>query len=90
MTREIIAILHGVKPKELERNDVVLIERGTRTIDVTLQSPDSFNNISNPAIRIGPISQIGVSTVLDVADAAQIADIGDQIIVSRNTTPNII
>ena len=90
MTREIIAILRGVKPDEVESIGAVLIESGITTIEVPLNSPDPFDSISRLARRFGAIAQIGAGTVLNVADVLRVADVGGQIIVSPNTAPDII
>lgn len=90
MHREIIAILRGVKPNEAESIGEVLIECGISTIEVPLNSPDPFESISKLASRFGTVAQIGAGTVLDVDSVRRVANVGGQIIVSPNTSPDVI
>ena len=90
MHREIIAILRGVQPHEVESIGEVLIECGISTIEVPLNSPDPFESISKLARRFGTVAQIGAGTVLDKADVRRVADVGGQIIVSPDTSPKVI
>jgi len=90
MHREIIAILRGVQPHEVESIGEVLIECGISTIEVPLNSPDPFESISKLARRFGTVAQIGAGTVLDKADVRRVADVGGQMIVSPDTSPKVI
>ena len=80
MHREIIAILRGVQPRDVESIGEVLIKCGISTIEVPLNSPDPFESISKLARRFGTVAQIGAGTVLDQADVRRVADVGGQII----------
>ena len=90
MHREIIAILRGVQPHDVESIGEVLIKCGISTIEVPLNSPDPFESISKLARRFGTVAQIGAGTVLDQADVRRVADVGGQIIVSPDTSPKVI
>lgn len=90
MHREIIAILRGVQPSEVESIGEVLIECGISTIEVPLNSPDPLESISKLAKRFGTVAQIGAGTVLDQVNVRRVADVGGQIIVSPNTEPKVI
>ncbi|GLO72661.1 2-dehydro-3-deoxy-6-phosphogalactonate aldolase [Phaeobacter inhibens] len=90
MHREIIAILRGVQPHEVDSIGDVLIEGGISTIEVPLNSPDAFESISKLARRFGTVAQIGAGTVLDQDDVRRVADVGGQIIVSPDTSPKVI
>lgn len=90
MHREIIAILRGVQPDEVESIGEVLIECGISTIEVPLNSPDPFDSISKLARRFGTVAQVGAGTVLDEADVRRVANVGGKIIVSPDTSPNVI
>lgn len=76
MHREIIAILRGVQPHDVESIGEVLIKCGISTIEVPLNSPDPFESISKLARRFGTVAQIGAGTVLDQADVRRVADVG--------------
>ena len=90
MPREIIAILRGVRPDEVEAIGELLIESGITTIEVPLNSPDPFDSITRLARAYSGIADIGAGTVLNKEDVQRVADAGGTLIVSPDTVPEVI
>jgi 2-dehydro-3-deoxyphosphogalactonate aldolase len=90
MSRNIIAILRGIKPDEASDVCSVLIEAGITRIEVPLNSPDPFASISAMAKLAGDAAVIGAGTVLSVKSVAMVADAGGQMIVSPNADTEVI
>jgi len=84
MTRNIIAILRGVRPDEVLAIGHALVDAGITRIEVPLNSPDPFASIERLAGTFGTDVLIGAGTVLSVADVARVEDVGGRLIVSPN------
>lgn len=90
MTRNIIAILRGIRPEEAEAHVEALIAAGVTTIEVPLNSPDPFDSIGRILKRFGADATIGAGTVLDLAEVELLAGMGAHIVVSPNCDPAVI
>ena len=90
MPREIIAILRGVRPDEVEAIGEVLIQSGITTIEVPLNSPDPFDSIARLARAYSDVASIGAGTVLSKEDVTRVADAGGTLIVSPDSVPEVI
>jgi 2-dehydro-3-deoxyphosphogalactonate aldolase len=90
LTPEIIAILRGVTPSEVEAIGEVLISAGITRIEVPLNSPDPFDSIGLLVGAFGDQAQIGAGTVLSSQDVARVADVGGRMIVSPDCRPEVI
>jgi 2-dehydro-3-deoxyphosphogalactonate aldolase len=90
MTREIIAILRGVRPEESVDIGHVLIDAGITTIEVPMNSPEPLKSISAMVNAFGAKASIGAGTVLTAEQVEQVAGAGGQLIVSPNTVPEVI
>ena len=90
MTRNIIAILRGIRPEEAEAHVEALIAAGVTTIEVPLNSPDPFDSIGRILKRFGAEATIGAGTVLDPAEVELLAGMGAHIVVSPNCDPAVI
>lgn len=90
MSREIIAILRGVRPGEAAEHAEALIAAGITRIEVPLNSPAPFASIEALVNRFGAEAEIGAGTVLDTAAVARLASIGARMVVSPNCDPEVI
>jgi 2-dehydro-3-deoxyphosphogalactonate aldolase len=90
MSRNIIAILRGIRPPEAEAVCGKLIEAGITRIEVPLNSPDPLSSISNMVQAFGEKALIGAGTVLDTDAVANVARIGGRMIVSPDCNPDVI
>jgi len=90
MTREIIAILRGVKPSEANEVCDVLIRAGISIIEIPLNSPDPLVSIANVAKAFAGKAEIGAGTVLTVENVEAVKAAGGQLIVSPDTNEAVI
>jgi len=88
--RQIIAILRGVTPPEVEAIAEALIEAGISQIEVPLNSPHPLHSIERLARRFGADALIGAGTVLNAAEVREVRDAGGRLIVSPDTNPEVI
>lgn len=90
MSRNIVAILRGVKPQEAVGIASALIDAGITKIEVPLNSPDPLKSIGAMASEFGEVALIGAGTVLTVQDVADVKSVGGKLIVSPNTNVDVI
>lgn len=90
MSREIIAILRGVKPDEVVGICETIMEAGIDRIEVPLNSPQPFDSIGAIARAFGQQALIGAGTVLTPADVQRVKDVGGALVVSPDTNPDVI
>ena len=90
MTREIIAILRGVKPSEANEVCDVLIRAGISIIEIPLNSPDPLVSIANVAKTFAGKAEIGAGTVLTLENVEAVKAAGGQLIVSPDTNEAVI
>lgn len=84
LKRDLVAILRGIRPEEVEPILERLIEAGFEAIEIPLNSPDPFVSIERAA-RLAPASvMIGAGTVLTPADVDRLAGCGGRLLVSPN------
>ncbi|RIA00572.1 2-dehydro-3-deoxy-6-phosphogalactonate aldolase [Cereibacter sphaeroides] len=84
LKRDLVAILRGIRPEEVEPILERLIEAGFEVIEIPLNSPDPFVSIERAA-RLAPASvMIGAGTVLTPADVDRLAGCGGRLLVSPN------
>ncbi|SPH18743.1 2-dehydro-3-deoxy-6-phosphogalactonate aldolase [Defluviimonas aquaemixtae] len=90
MTREIIAILRGIRPDEAEGVTAALIRAGITRIEVPLNSPEPFVSIKRMCLLAGDRVIVGAGTVLTVEEVDELAKIGAQMVVSPDCNPEVI
>jgi 2-dehydro-3-deoxyphosphogalactonate aldolase len=86
----LIAILRGVEPERAQEVGEVLIEAGSRAIEVPLNSPDPFTSIRRLSDAFADRALIGAGTVLNVSDIGRIADAGGRFVVMPHGDPALI
>lgn len=90
MSREIIAILRGIRPAEAEAVTGTLIAAGITRIEVPLNSPDPLTSIAAMLRLAAGRALIGAGTVLDVAAVEALAAIGAGMVVSPDCNAAVI
>lgn len=90
LKRNLVAILRGIRPEEIEGVVEVLVEAGFEAIEVPLNSPEPFASIEK-ARRLAPAScLIGAGTVLEVAQVDRLKGVGGDLLVTPNVEPAVI
>lgn len=90
LKRDLVAILRGIRPVEVEPIVAALIDAGFEAIEVPLNSPDPFKSIAW-AVRMAPEGVlIGGGTITTPEDAARLADVGGRLLVSPNVSPAVL
>ncbi|WP_266064554.1 2-dehydro-3-deoxy-6-phosphogalactonate aldolase [Brucella intermedia] len=86
----LVAILRGIKPEEVEAIGEVLIDAGWRIIEVPLNSPEPLKSIETLVKRFGERALIGAGTVLTTQQVADVVATGAKVIISPNTNTEVI
>ncbi|MGR3503126.1 2-dehydro-3-deoxy-6-phosphogalactonate aldolase [Pseudaestuariivita sp.] len=89
-TRNLIAILRGVRPEEAVDVCGAIIDAGITTIEVPLNSPDPLSSIKMMAEVFGDRATIGAGTVLTPKAVREVAGAGGKLIVSPDCNPEVI
>jgi len=88
--KNIVAILRGIAPPEVEAVGEALIEAGIDIIEVPLNSPQPLHSVEHLARRFGSQALIGAGTVLNAAEVREVADAGGRLVVSPDTNHEVI
>ena len=88
--REIVAILRGITPSEVEGVGQALITAGIARIEVPLNSPDPLDSIARLATAFDSQAEVGAGTVLEPSQVRDVADAGGRLIVSPDTNAAVI
>jgi len=86
----VVAIVRGVRPDEILDHAQALFDAGVRGVEVPLNSPDPLTSIRMLAEAWGDRMAVGAGTVLTAAGVDDVAEVGGRIIVSPNTSPEVI
>lgn len=89
-SRNIIAILRGITPREAVAAASTLIDAGITTIEVPLNSPDPILSIAAMAEALSDRALIGAGTVLTPEDVTRVAEAGGKLVVSPDCNPEVI
>lgn len=90
MSRNLVAILRGIKPNEAADIAAALIDAGITRIEVPLNSPDPLDSISTMVANFGGKALFGAGTVLNVQQVRDVAATGARLIVSPNFDADVI
>jgi 2-dehydro-3-deoxyphosphogalactonate aldolase len=90
MNRNIIAILRGVKPKEVLDITHVIVKAGISQVEVPLNSPSAFESIELLRDEFEGSILFGAGTVTDIKQVEVLAKIGVNFIVSPNFNPVVV
>lgn len=87
---QLIAILRGVKPDEVEAIAAELIAADISIIEVPLNSPEPLDSISRLVTRFGDRALIGAGTVLSPQAVEEVAAIGAKLIVMPHSDLGVV
>jgi 2-dehydro-3-deoxyphosphogalactonate aldolase len=90
MSRNLIAILRGVKPEEVLEICRGLVEIGFTKIEVPLNSPNAYESISILAKNLPESIMIGAGTVLSAEQVDEVKAAGGRLIVSPDCNTSVI
>ena len=90
MRRDLVAILRGVRPDEIDAIGDALVGEGFEAIEVPLNSPDPLRSIERLAARHGGACLVGAGTVLTAADCRRVHEAGGRLMVSPNVEPEVL
>jgi 2-dehydro-3-deoxyphosphogalactonate aldolase len=86
----VVAIVRGVRPDEILDHAQALFEAGVRGVEVPLNSPEPLTSIQALAAEFGDRMAVGAGTVLTAERVDAVAEAGGRIIVSPNTSGEVI
>ena len=86
----LVAILRGLTPAEAPAVLDALIGAGFALIEIPLNSPDPLKSIAAMRRAAPPQTLIGAGTVLSIAEVADVAAAGGDLIVSPNADAEVI
>lgn len=90
MSRNIIAILRGIKPEEVLDIVHVIVDSGITRVEVPLNSPRAFESIELIRDEFKGSIQFGAGTVTDVEQVEILSRIGVDFIVSPNFEYSVV
>jgi 2-dehydro-3-deoxyphosphogalactonate aldolase len=86
----VVAIVRGVTPDEILDHAQALYAAGVRGVEVPLNSPGPLESIRKLAEAFGDRMAVGAGTVLTAGAVDDVAKVGGRIIVSPNTSREVI
>jgi 2-dehydro-3-deoxyphosphogalactonate aldolase len=89
-SRELIAILRGISPRECLDYAEVLVAAGIDKIEIPLNSPSPLRSIERLSQEYGDTLLIGAGTVLSSQAVLDVHTAGGQLILAPNTNTDVI
>lgn len=90
LRRNLVAILRGIRPDEVEAVAETLLSAGFEAIEIPLNSPDPFTSIER-VVRLAPeATLVGAGTVLTAEDVTRLSEIGGSLLVSPNVDADVL
>jgi 2-dehydro-3-deoxyphosphogalactonate aldolase len=86
----VVAIVRGIRPEEALDHLGALFAAGIRAVEVPLNSPEPLESIRRITEAFGDRMAVGAGTVLTVERVDAVAAAGGRIIVSPNTSVEVI
>jgi len=86
----VVAIVRGIRPREILDHAQALYDAGLRGVEVPLNSPEPIESIRRLAEAFGDRMATGGGTVLRASDVERVAAAGGRIIVAPNTAAEVI
>jgi 2-dehydro-3-deoxyphosphogalactonate aldolase len=90
LARNLVAILRGITPDEVDAVADALVEAGIEAIEVPMNSPDPLISIERLARRFPASILVGAGTVVTSDMVASVAGAGGRLMVSPNTDAEVI
>ena len=90
MSRNIIAILRGVRPGEVLEIAQTIADSGINQIEVPMNSPDVFDSIQLLHDEMKDFISVGAGTVTNIDQVKILEEIGIDFIVSPNFDPEVV
>ena len=90
MSRNIIAILRGVRPDEVLEMAQTIADSGINQIEVPMNSPDVFDSIQLLHDEMKDFISVGAGTVTNIDQVKILEEIGIDFIVSPNFDPEVV
>jgi 2-dehydro-3-deoxyphosphogluconate aldolase/(4S)-4-hydroxy-2-oxoglutarate aldolase len=89
-TGRVIAVLRAPQVSALAPVCDVLVEEGILSLELTLTTPQLLDSLSGLVDRYADNADVGVGTVLDIADASKAIDSGAQYLVTPTMNLSVI
>ena len=86
----LVAILRGIRPREVVAVGEVLTEAGFRIVEVPLNSPEPYASIVKLSKRFGGDVLVGAGTVTDWTQVARVADAGGGLVVMPHADERVV
>ncbi|WP_058910944.1 2-dehydro-3-deoxy-6-phosphogalactonate aldolase [Entomohabitans teleogrylli] len=90
LSRNLVAILRGVRPDEVCAIGEALAEAGFEAIEVPLNSPEPFHSIERLVNFLPAHILTGAGTVVTPQDVERVADVGGRLMVSPNVNVQVL
>lgn len=88
--RNLVAILRGVRPDEIDAIADALTDAGFEAIEVPLNSPDALASVARLVARAPKGVLVGAGTVITREEVEAVAGVGGRLIVSPNVDEAVV